>query len=82
MTIRARFKLAGQMRIYTAQGRLTQFILGALPFGFILIMLVVKSDYIGVLFQDPAGHVILCIAAMLQVMGFLVIRKIMKIRIQ
>lgn len=81
-TIRARFKLAGQIKIYTAQGRLSQVVLGLLPVVFALVVSVINPDYIMVLIREQQGHTLIAMAIILQVIGFLFIRKIIAIKMQ
>lgn len=81
-TIRARFKLAGQVQIYTAQGRLSQLVLGLLPVAFALIVTVINPDYIMVLLREPQGHMLIALAIVMQVLGYIVIRKIITIKMQ
>ena len=81
-TIRARFRLAGQMKIYTAQGRMTEIVLCSLPLVFIAAMFFIRPDYIDILFRDPVGHKLLGMVAFLQFAGFITIRKIIRIKIQ
>lgn len=81
-TIRARFKLAGQIKVFTAQGRLSQLILGLLPIGFGMVISVMNPEYITVLFREPLGHTLLIIAVFMQLAGYIVIRNILRIRLQ
>ena len=81
-TIRERFKLMGQMKVYTAQGRFSMWILGMLPVGFALLMQLINPGYLAPLFEEKSGHVLLIFALSLQIIGFLVIRKIVTIKYQ
>jgi tight adherence protein B len=81
-TIRERFKLMGQIRIYTTQGRLTTWILGTLPIALALIISVFDSDYVMLLIEDPLGQMMLAAAVTLQLIGFYVIRKITHMKVQ
>ncbi|MHC4106243.1 MAG: type II secretion system F family protein, partial [Planctomycetota bacterium] len=81
-TTRERFKLAGQIRVFTAQARFSGLILGLLPMTFGLIVSLFSPDYIMTLFREPAGHWLLGISIVLQLVGFWAIRFIMKIRLQ
>jgi tight adherence protein B len=81
-TTRERFKLAGQIKVFTAQARFSGYILGLLPFGFGTMVFFINPDYILTLFQEPAGNLLLGISIVLQVVGFMTIRKIMKIKLQ
>ncbi|HET9532920.1 MAG TPA: type II secretion system F family protein [Blastocatellia bacterium] len=79
--IRERFKILRQVKVFTAQGRMTLYLLTALPPATALLMFVVNPDYISRLFTDPLGHKFLAAAAVLQVVGYLVIRKIIRIKV-
>lgn len=79
--IRDRFRIIGEVRIKTAQGRLTAGILIALPPGMLLMLRFINPDYVNVLFTDPLGPYILLGAAGLQVIGALVLWKIVSIEV-
>jgi tight adherence protein B len=79
--IRERFKVLRQVRVYTAQGRLTMMLLMGLPPALVLIMLYMNHDFIIVLFTDPLGHMLIAAGIALQVLGFFMIRKIIRIQV-
>lgn len=79
--IRERFKILRQVRVYTAQGRLTMMILMGLPPALVIMMMFINRDFIWVLFTDPLGHILIAIGAVLQVIGFLMIRRIIQIQV-
>jgi len=81
-TIRERFKLIGQIKTFTAQGRMSAIILGSLPLAFVLIISGLNPDYLTPLFHDKLGHYLILIALFLQICGFFVIQKIVKIKYQ
>lgn len=81
-TIRERFKLIGQIKTYTAQGRMSGWLLGTLPIIFVLIISVLNPDYLTPLFKDKLGHYLIILAVFLQSSGFLIIRKIVRIKYQ
>jgi len=74
--IRDRFRIYREVRVRTAQGRLTAGILIALPIFMMLILSVLNPKYIGVLFTDPKGPVVLIIAAVMQLIGSAILWKI------
>ncbi len=80
-TIRERFMLLRQVRVYTAQGRLTGYILAALPILLGLAIAALNPTYMGILFEEPTGRILIVMAATLQFVGFLVIRRIIDIEI-
>lgn len=81
-TIRERFKLIGQIKAYTAQGRMSMWIIGFLPLGFGLIISTINPDYLKPLFEDQLGRILLITAVFLQMIGFMIIRKIIQIKLQ
>jgi tight adherence protein B len=74
--IRDRFRIYREVKVRTAQGRLTAGILIALPIMMMLILGVLNPKYIGVLFTDPLGPVVLATAAIMQVIGSVILWKI------
>ncbi len=79
--IRERFKIQRQVRVFTAQGRLTMLLLMALPPMVVLVMLVMSPSFIRPLFDDPMGHTAIVIAITLQTIGYFVIRRIINIQV-
>lgn len=79
--IRERFKIRRQVRVFTAQGRLTMYLLMALPPGCIALMMLINKDFIMVLFTDPLGKMLLAAGIVMQTLGYLVIRKIIHIKV-
>jgi tight adherence protein B len=79
--IRERFKIQRQVRVYTAQGRLTMALLMGMPPIIIVAMLVLNPTFIHPLFADPIGHVLLVAGITLQTVGYFVIRKIIRIQV-
>lgn len=79
--IRERFKIMRQVRVYTAQGRLTMMLLMGLPPIIVVTMLVMNPSFIRPLFADPIGHVLVVAGITLQTLGYFVIRKIIQIQV-
>jgi tight adherence protein B len=79
--IRERFKIQRQVRVYTAQGRLTMALLMGMPPIIVTVMLVLNPMFIKPLFSDPIGHTLLVAGITLQTIGYFVIRKIIKIQV-
>jgi len=79
--IRERFKIMRQVRVYTAQGRLTMLLLMGLPPVIVVTMLTTSPAFIHPLFADPIGHVLVVAGIVLQTLGYFVIRKIIQIRV-
>ncbi len=79
--IRERFKIQRQVRVYTAQGRLTMALLMGMPPIIVTVMLLLNPSFIRPLFQDPIGHTLLVLGITLQTIGYFVIRKIIRIQV-
>jgi len=79
--IRERFKIYGQVAALTAEGRLSGWILMVLPFVVFFALLKLNPDYIMLLFRDPLGLKMLYVALAMQVIGAIVIQKIVKIKV-
>jgi tight adherence protein B len=80
-TIRDRFKLMEDFRTMTTSARGSAWILCGLPFALIFVLTALNPDYMKVLVDDPRGHYVLALAAVLQVMGMLAIKKILNIKV-
>jgi tight adherence protein B len=79
--IRERFKIMRQVRVYTAQGRLTMLLLMGLPPMIITAMLFLSPQFIHPLFSDPIGHTLVVVGITLQTVGYFVIRRIIQIQV-
>lgn len=80
-TIRERIKIRRQIRVYTAQGRLTGIILAALPILMAIFLYVVDPDYLSELVDIKEGRYAIAVVVAAQIIGILVIRKMINIRI-
>jgi tight adherence protein B len=79
--IRERFRIKGQVRTHTAQGRLTAAILIALPPGMTLMLWFLNPNYMSLLWTDPVGPYMIGVAAVMQVIGALLLWKIVNIEV-
>ncbi len=80
-TIRERFRILGEVRVRTAQGRLTAAILIALPPFMMLVLKTMNPGYLNVLFEDPWGLWMLAVAAGLQIIGSVILWKVVHIEV-
>jgi tight adherence protein B len=79
--IRERFKIQRQVRVYTAQGRLTMAFLMGMPPVVVGLLLMLSPQFVKPLFYDPIGHFLLVAGITLQTVGYFVIKKIIKIQV-
>jgi tight adherence protein B len=79
--IRERFRIAGDVRVRTAQGRLTAIILMALPLGMLVMLHLIDPDYVNALFVNRLGQMMLIAAGVMQTLGGIIIWRIVQIRV-
>ncbi len=79
--IRERFKILRQVRVHTAQGRLTMVLLMALPPVIVVVMTILNPGFIRPLFTDPIGHALIVGGITLQTLGYFFIRRIIRIQV-
>ena len=79
-TVRGREKFQGKLRGLTAEGRMSSYILGALPFVSLLFMLFGNRDYLMPMFEEPVGHYVLAYGIFSWAIGFLWMRKMIKVK--
>jgi tight adherence protein B len=79
--IRERFRVQGQLKIFTAQARLSGFILSLLPIGVAVLIWILNPEYLKPLWFERTGRIMIAIAVTLQILGMLAIRKIIRIKI-
>jgi tight adherence protein B len=79
--IRARFTIRRQLRTYTAQGRISGYVLAVLPIFVASTIYLLNPEYEIMLFRHPIGKLMLMTAIVMQILGYLWIRKIVNIDI-
>ena len=79
--IREKFKFQGKVRTLSAEGRLSAVILVMIPFLIGLFLHFRKPDYLGLLFHDPIGRIMLGTAVILMAIGILVMKKMVTIKV-
>ncbi len=80
-TIRERNKIQRQVRTLTAQGKMSGVVIGTLPFALGGIIYVISPDYMGTLIHNPIGLVLLGVACVSGIIGFLLIQKLTTIEV-
>lgn len=79
--IRSRLRLVAQVRVLSAEGRMSAWILGLLPFAVALMLTVVNPKYVSVLWTDPSGVRLLWYAAGMILFGVVWLRRVIRIRV-
>lgn len=80
-TIRARLQIRRQVQVYTAEGRMSGYVLALLPVCVFIAFYLKNPGYMGVFFTEQILQIILVVAVVAQIAGFFIIRKIIDIRI-
>lgn len=80
-TIRERFRLKGQIKALTAHGRITAGVLSALPIIVVLLLSIISPGYLKVFVENPTGRLLAMIALAAQVLAYIVIRKMIDIKV-
>lgn len=78
--IRERFSLRREIRIHTAQGRLSGVILILLPIALAIMIQILNKDYLKILYDDPIGLYMILIVIVLQVIGIYFIKRIVRLK--
>jgi tight adherence protein B len=79
--VRERFKILRQVRVYTAHGRMTGYVLLALPVFLMIALSFINPEHMQLLFREKIGHMLLGAAAVMQVVGYVWIKQVVKIEV-
>ena len=79
--IRERFRIQAQLKVFTAQARMTGLILALLPAGVAMAIYTLNPEYLKPLWIEKAGNAMIATALCMQITGALIIRKIIRIKI-
>ena len=80
-TMRERERLRRQVEVLSAEGRLSAIILGALPLLFVLYLVLVRPEYIGVLITNPLGIAMIVVGVVLLIAGGFWLRKVVTVEV-
>ena len=80
-TIRERFRILEDLKTLTLSSRWSAWLLCALPIFLALYISVMNPGYMDVLWRDPRGHKLIAVAITMQILGMLMVQRIMKIKI-
>jgi tight adherence protein B len=79
--VRERFKIQRQVRTHTAHGRFTGFVLLALPAALAVALSFISPEHIEMLVSEPMGRMMIAVAIVMQTIGFVWIRHVIKIEV-
>jgi tight adherence protein B len=79
--VRERFKILRQVRVYTAHGRLTGYVLLALPAFLGIALAFINPEHMQLLFRERMGHMMLAATVVMQTIGYFWIKQVVKIEV-
>ena len=79
--VRERFKIRRQIRVHTAHGRFTGYVLLALPAALAVALSFINPEHMGLLFHERMGQMMLVGAIIMQTVGYIWIRQVIKIEV-
>jgi tight adherence protein B len=79
--VRERFKILRQVRVYTAHGRLTGYVLLGLPAFLAIALAFINPEHMQLLFRERMGHIMLGSAVVMQTVGYFWIKQVVKIEV-
>ena len=79
--VRERFKILRQVRVHTAHGRFTGYVLMALPAALGIVLNFINPEHMNLLFREPMGQMMIMGAIVMQTVGYVWIRKVIKIEV-
>jgi len=79
--VRERFKILRQVRVHTAHGRFTGYVLLALPAALAIVLSFINPGHMNLLFQEHMGRMMLGATVVMQTVGYFWIRQVIKIEV-
>src|SRR5688572_26901717 len=79
--VRERFKIRRQVRVHTAHGRFTGYVLMALPAFLAMELMFINPEHMNLLFEEPVGQLMILACIVMQAIGFIWIKQIVKIEV-
>ncbi len=79
--VRERFKIRRQVRVHTAHGRFTGYVLMALPAFLAVALMFINPEHMNLLFEESIGQMMIVACIVMQAIGFIWIKQIVKIEV-
>jgi tight adherence protein B len=79
--VRERFKILRQVRVHTAHGRFTGYVLLALPAFLAVALMFINPEHMSLLFKERVGQLMVMGAVIMQAVGYIWIRQVIKIEV-
>ncbi len=79
-TIKERFKIKNEIKVLTATARTSGLVVGLMPVVIILVFMLFNPDYVTIFFESNLGIAMVIVAMVLELIGYLLIRKIVNIK--
>lgn len=79
-TIKERFKIKNEIKVLTATARTSGLVVGLMPVAIIVVFMLFNPDYVTIFFESNLGIAMIVIAMIMEIIGYLLIRKIVNIK--
>jgi tight adherence protein B len=79
-TIKERYKIKSEIKVLTTTARTSGLVVGFMPVALLLLFMIIKPDYIRLFFETTIGIWMISIGGVLEVLGYLIIRKMVNIK--
>jgi tight adherence protein B len=79
--VRERFKILRQVRVHTAHGRFTGYVLLSLPAALAVALSYINPGHMDLLFKEHMGQMMILAAIVMQTIGYIWIRRVIKIEV-
>ena len=79
-TINQRIRMRGEVKTLTSAGRLSGLIVGGLPIFILVLLMFINPGYVDMFFTTQSGRIMLIVSVVLETIGFLLVRKIINIK--
>ncbi|MDD4689643.1 MAG: type II secretion system F family protein, partial [Eubacteriales bacterium] len=79
-TIKARIKLKHEIKVLTATGRASGLVISILPIGMGLLLTIINPSYMMLFFENSIGKIMLGVGAVMEIIGILVVKKIVTVK--
>ncbi len=80
-TINQRIQLRGEVKTLTSAGRLSGYIIGALPIFILVLLMFINPSYVDMFFTTKTGRIMLVISVVMEAIGFAIVRKIVNLKL-
>ncbi|WP_158217607.1 type II secretion system F family protein [Lottiidibacillus patelloidae] len=75
-------RLQGEVKALTAQGRISSLVIGSMPIFLFAVLMMISPDYMMLLFSHPLGIIMVIIAVVSQIIGYVIMHKLIQLKVR